>query len=368
MLEIKKLLTGTLSIIALVSLVACSEKTETLINSEFLYPEETVYSTTSAFIGDYESTISTGLSIEYDYDRPVYFGASGYLEELFVSKGDIVEEGDVIASYTTGDSTVSLIEKTLELERLQSEYDREVENYNSEVESNNIILGSLEKDSYEYNIFVLTMEKAEIAQKSYVYSMSKSIADLEEDIEELEDNLEVQYITAPYGGEISDITNLIQGDVISANTMAVKITTYDSLLLKVDDVDGLNWGDEVTVTVGTNDAATELVCTVVSTPSVLSSSLNSVITYIKIDYEASGVTREDVQFSGNSIQLSGTEEYMPNVLLITSKAIKKDGTKYYVEILEDGVLKQRYISVNYNNLDYYWVEDGLNEDQIVVIG
>ncbi|MFI3207276.1 MAG: efflux RND transporter periplasmic adaptor subunit [Clostridia bacterium] len=367
MWKTKKILALTLSFTSAISLTSCSAESEDVLVDSLLISDELSYKTTVASIGDYETTVSKNLSIRYANDRTFNFDSDGYFSEFFVSSGDYVLKGDLIASYTTGGSVVPLETKKLELERLESEYDRSVETYQSNYTANKTILNNLDSDSYDYEIQKLNMEQLAISHEQYKYNTQRSIDSLEESIAELEAELETQYLYADYDGEISNLATVDNGDKISTDTAAYKLTSTEDILIYVDDPTGLSWGQTVQIEVGVGDNITYLSGKVISLSSILSADVSDASCYIQIDYDASDVDFSDFNFPNFNVKLVATTEYMPDVLLLEDRAINQDGTSYYVNILEDGVIKKRYVLSDYHNSDYYWIEEGLSDGQTVVI-
>lgn len=368
MWAIKKLALISLVALTTLSLVSCSEEETSLIDSALIYPEESATKTINAYVGDYENIVETDVYVSYDYSREFEFESDGYFEEYFVSQGDFVEVGDLVVSYITGGSSVTLEEKKLELERMEDDYDREIESYESELSYSTQILNALEEGSYEYQVQALNMEKDALEYEQYIYTTSRTISSLEEQIEELEDDLDVQYYYAEISGYVADTTYLSNGDIITKGDLAVEIITYDDILLRAEDSDVLLWGTEVEIIVGHNDSAVTLTGTVVASPSILSSDLSDTNCYIKVDFESSGTKATEINFSKTVSNAYGLSEYVSNVILLDKQAVTKESGLYYITILEDGVEKKRFISTTYNTLDYYWVVDGLDENDNVIIG
>lgn len=159
MFKIKEVMIFTLAVLSLSTLVSCKSADEDFIDTSLIVPEVIEYETITAEIGNYTETKSTGLEIEYVYERDIYFEESGLFVEYYVHNGDYLESGDIIASYILETSAVTLAEKELQLERLEESYASAVSTYNTNLSYQKSVLSSLEKGSYDYEIQSLYIEK-----------------------------------------------------------------------------------------------------------------------------------------------------------------------------------------------------------------
>jgi hypothetical protein len=79
---------------------------------------------------------------------------------------------------------------------------------------------------------------------------------------------------------------------------------------------------------------------------------------------AEGVTAEDLAVSVN---FSVNAEEVTDAILVDRKLLTQESGKFAVNILEDDMVKKRYVTVASNNLQTYWILDGLTEGQTLVV-
>lgn len=368
MFKNNKTLNLLLIILLCFSLVACTaEEQEDFADESLLIPEEVIYQETNAFIGDFEETNTAIASVVYAYEGSITSESSGYFEEFYVERGDLVSTGDIIASYYTEESQVTLEEKKLEKEHMQSDYDSTVESYLAQIAVQEEALESLEKDSYEYKIQELNLEKVEIQYEQYKYTKELALESLQEEIDNIKDNLELQYIVATFDGEISKLSSMAQGDVVSSKISVAEMVSTDDTYYLIQNSSGFDWGDIVEIELTSTNQTISIYGTVISCGDILSPELGDYPCYIKIDTELSTIPEDFNTLKITSMKAYVTEKYMPDVLLVDKTAVEKDGTDLYVYILEDDTVKTRYITSYNSNDDYYWISDGLSENETIII-
>ena len=81
-------------------------------------------------------------------------------------------------------------------------------------------------------------------------------------------------------------------------------------------------------------------------------------------YFREGVTAEDLAVSVN---FSVNAEEVTDAILVDRKLLTQESGKFAVNILEDDMVKKRYVTVASNNLQTYWILDGLTEGQTLVM-
>ncbi|MFI3324895.1 MAG: hypothetical protein R3Y35_01825 [Clostridia bacterium] len=367
MFKIKQKLIFVLLGLSLCTFTACTSDDEDFIDISLIVPEEIEYETTTAEIADYTDTQSTGVSIQYAYERQIYFEESGFFQEFYVDNGDYIESGDIIASYVLEVSAVTIAQKELQLESLEESYANAVSTYNTNLSTQKSVLESLEKGSYDYEIQSLNIEKLTSEHNQYKYTTTRSIEALEEEIAQLDADSEVQYLVAPYSGQITGISDLDEGDTVGQSIQAITLSSVNEYLVKLSDGTGFDWGSEVEIEIGNLGNVIYLTGTVICSADILSSDLSQTASYIQIDYVSSDVSVEEISTNIKNATATVTTVSLEDVLIIDEDAVTKYDGSYYVNVLEDGILKKRYISTIYSNNDYYCIEDGLTQEQIVVI-
>lgn len=356
------------SLAILLSCTACGSSTDdNFIDSSLIVPTETEYETAMVEFGVFETNTTPTVSTVYSYNEKIYAEEECYFVEYLVAKGDIVEQGDPLVSYTTDGSSVDLEEKKLELARLESSYSSAITSYNSNLTYQKELLKTLESGSYSYKIQALNIEQIQVEHKEYLLQTNQSIENMEEEIAELEESLDIQYVYAPIGGEVAEIQLITAEEKLDVRSLLLTITTYDSFLLVSETSDGFRYGDFVDIEVGTGSEAIYIVGKVVANPEILSTDLSDSLTYIQIDYEASGITEEELDLTMKYIKVTAKNVYIEDALIVSADAVSEDDNGFYVYLLEDDAVKKRYITSTYYNSNYYCVDSGLTLGQTVII-
>ena len=72
-----------------------------------------------------------------------------------------------------------------------------------------------------------------------------------------------------------------------------------------------------------------------------------------------------------SVTVAGITETIKDVLIVTRQAVELENGQYYVQLLEDGVIKKRFVTMgcanNNGNGSVVWLVDGVEEGDVVVL-
>ena len=314
------------------------------------------------------------------------------MTEKKVTQGQRVKKGEVIAYVTVTPDSVKLEELSLKLLRLNEK--REDAKKAAE-DPNNEYLG---KD---------VQEKLNNAVNSY----DRQIADVSEQIEEIQAAYSVTAFTSPVDGVIGYITDLSDGSVLKANERIATVAAISSeYLYAMNEGKSLLYGMELTGEY-TNPATGETVSFPLTVSSVsfgpISTELASDRVYVM---PTGGVTLPggaydpDAEISADipagesftpsnpyeewlmqqeaanapakqSYKLKGYLQYESDVVLVPAKAVTIVGKQAYVTVFEDGkYIRKGFIagginpvrSVTIDGIAYIWAIDGLEEGMVIV--
>ena len=67
------------------------------------------------------------------------------------------------------------------------------------------------------------------------------------------------------------------------------------------------------------------------------------------------------------MEYQANSQELKNVLLVDKDAVQKEEGKYFVYLLEDGVVHKRYVSLGLENKKSVWILDGLSEGQELIL-
>ncbi len=366
-----KILCLSIALLFSILFTSCSSS-QTELSEELYTPTEHNYKTTILEKGDFTSSISSAADIVFAYDRILYYDKTAYFIEFLVEEEDLVKKGDALASFYTDTSTVPLEEKKLELNRTQNEISTLTESYNENKNISNQILANLEKDSFDYKLEELSLQKAKVEYDKAYFSAQERIKSLNEEISELTEELSTGYLLAPFDGLVLGLSNTVrEDDLVTNNSELIRLVSIDKVLLTASTDSEFRYGNEVIASTKVLGEDLSFTGHVISSPLILSQELSENETYIGIDFtDPNNYISQDIQemiWGFNSrITLETETEFLSDVLLLDKSAVEKENGKNVVNILEDDIVKKRYITSSFDNSDYYIVSDGLYEGQIVL--
>ncbi|MBU4223934.1 efflux RND transporter periplasmic adaptor subunit [Patescibacteria group bacterium] len=175
------------------------------------------------------------------------------------------------------------------------------------------------------------------------------------------------YIRAPFDGIIAKVS-VKKGDSASSGTAAVTIITKQKLAeISLNEVDIA----KINSSAGKKQKATlvfdaidnfSIAGEVVEVDAVGTAS-QGVVTYnVKIELQ----TQDDRVKPGMSVSAAIITDIRQNVLMAPNSAIKQQGETSYVEILENGILKQQIVETGLSNDTMTEITSGLAEGQQIV--
>lgn len=322
---------------------------------------QTNYKTVTVKKGDCEKETTGNATIFYTMDRNLYWeNDRAYFQEVRVEQGQEVKTGDVLMVFETE-------EKLFELESLKRKLLRsqegKVEQNVEKLEEINTAKDRLQYlEGYELQIAELKIEKLQAAYEQFLYQKDKEITQLQEQIKELSEASGQHTLTAPFDGVIDEIVKLNEGDPVENGQYLISMYSDDRLLLKADDSQGkLRYNMEVTVEAGQGDDLKIYKGKVITAPNVLPSTIGNTMTLIELD---EAVLSEQLI---SPIKYRGITEAAYDVLYVESKAIRRDGVKEFVYLLDEDMIRKRYVKTALDTLRDVWILDGLEEGQTLIV-
>ncbi|MFA7654008.1 MAG: efflux RND transporter periplasmic adaptor subunit [Candidatus Magasanikbacteria bacterium] len=170
-------------------------------------------------------------------------------------------------------------------------------------------------------------------------------------------------IRAPFDGILASV-GVVKGDLISSGKVAATIITEQKIAtITLNEVDAakVKVGQKVTLTF---DAVEDLTITgAVAEVDTLGTVNSGVVSYeVKIAFD---VQDERVK-SGMSVTASIILDSKPDVILVKSSAVKTQGGVSYVEILVNGSLQQKNVTIGSSNDTMTEIVSGLSENEEII--
>ncbi len=328
-----------------------------LSNPSLAIADDTSYVTATVERGTLSTKAQARASIFYPQSTAIIFeseyGSTTFVEYA-VTRGMVVEEGQVIATIRTEVDEIAKEELQLQLKRAEEDYAEFLERMESSLQQAEDAVSNATGD--EKRIAELRLEKQRIEYDKRFASEESSIEALRKRMEVYETAGEVTEITAPVSGTVSWLERYREGDTIWDNATVGAIYNTDKMLFTIKDMTGvLRYGMKLMLLA---DNGIQYEGTVVSTASeALNPSLVQEVAYVRVE-NADPTLRYDATYE---------TIHMDNVLLVPASAVKADTTGNYVLVLKDGRPSKQYFAAAKTINGQCYVLSGLEEGTTVII-
>lgn len=335
------------------------------------------YSVEAVEYRDLESTETLYATYGYVGNEDYYFGTSGVLSEVYVSQGDTVSEGQLLACLDTFEEAEEEVETyTAEIEALTEEME-DLETQIEFMQRRVDILyryGELTEEEYESEMSDIDEQYGErlqeIEDKLYIYKLRLTRA--EEEVENSaiyadKDGAVAYALTASgmsqqmmgtfidqYGEEMGmeEMARLSQRvNSVTEETLVITLAEQAecAFVCETEYLDLFEIGDLTTITTGSTDVSVEV--TYISTNSVV---------FTPVD--------ESLVFSVGTIgRYTLVLESSEDVLSISSTSLHEAEDGYYVYYVDDDGLRQmKYVEVGVIGNVYAEITGGLEEGDIII--
>ena len=356
-----KLFCALLAILLPVLSSCAAKPAEQIPEASLIAPEEVHYETVTIQKQDYVKVNKGNASVQYYInDELKWDTANSRLQEIHVIRNQEVKAGDVLATFTTAIDVPHLENLRLQLRRAEEALAEGKEERMKEIrhaERNIEYHFPLEK-----KIALLELESLQIDYDMYVYQQETAIAKLREQIYEIENTITENAIVAPYDGVINWVSSYNPGDSVGKGSTILRMHSTDKFIVFVSEsADKLRYNQDVVLEAGRKNKRETFAGKVITAPNVIPDDVNMNVAVIQA---AEGVTAEDLAVSVN---FSVNAEEVSDAILVDRKLLTQESGKFAVNILEDDMVKKRYVTVASNNLQTYWILDGLTEGQTLVV-
>ena len=371
MLKNKLIMGGLLAVCVLLGACSKVETEKPLLSGQLMESEQTNYNTETVQISNW--TVEQVNSAAIILPRTTTFvwenGEASFVD-AFVSRGDIVKKGDVLMQFVVEEDYVAMQELQLQLKRTTEAYksDKEVK----EIEIANAKKATEGLTSYALTIAQKKLEKLQAAYEQFVFNSERTIRDIQERINEVQERAADNTFVAPHDGIVESIAYMVSGDEVEIGVPLLTLYDINYLYLRTADAGyKLRYGMDVAIDIAYGRTQLTLPGRVISTPNMLPFEVDP--GYAMLEIDLSSLTEEEYwaamdMYTKFSIQYSCTTIELQDLMLISDDAVKVDEEKKaYVNVLENGIIGKRYISIGAEFGSQVWVIDGLSEGQTLII-
>lgn len=296
---------------------------------------------------------------QYEYGTMIF-------DELVASTGHYVEAGQTIAKVHIDVKESDLTEIRLDIQRMQErlEVDRllyEKEDRKMEIEAYEI------ENFHERGVALRQYVEAQEYHRQDIETRTKEIEKKQEQLAKMEAAATLTEITAPISGYIRDVEVLVKGRTIPNDSIVAVLEPQKSSIVWVNnEKNAFRYGKEVVITCA-NTTEEKNFTGVVITPSQASvaEQASNGRACIQLDEEAVAYLEKAVV---NTIVAKVNTIEQDNAIMVKLGALEIDDEDVYATVInENGSFIKKKVILGGMSNDCYWVLEGLNENDRVVV-
>ena len=332
-----------------------------LIDPEQIEADEVRYKTDTAVRGEMLRTASGSGSRYFPHTETVFYrGDQATFQEWIAHRGDTVKAGDPLIRVSVQYDAVRLQELELELRRAKEDYETGVRDREEALDALRAQADG-ERDPYARGMAGLTLRQEELRLEKYKLDQDRSIASIEEAIDEMNERRSHGIVYAPIDGIVENTTYFKENEPVYDWMSLCTIASEDVLLIAVSGA-RLSYGQEVTIDVGPARNRVTTTGRVVAAADVIATLSSDRALILPDDRTPFDETKN------NSIVVHGNSVDLKNVLLINRKAVTlNNGRTIVTTLTDDGVTHKRYILTGMITPSEVWVLQGLDEGDVVIL-
>jgi RND family efflux transporter MFP subunit len=341
--------------------------------------QSAVQETAKATRGNLVISVDVSGNLEMPRKVDLSFGTSGMIKEIMVEEGDRVVKGQTLAKLDAPvlEANVAMAELNLE----QTIYPYYSYTHAADVPGTWLALDEaegnleeaqrlLEEGRIEEAQLLLeqvgqSLDKAKEKSESRILSLPLSVKMLELQLDQAEAELAKAVITASFDGVVADIY-IKEGQQLSATSPAIYLIDPSEIKLSgvIDemDVSKIKLGQEATITLDAlPDKEVKGRVTFISPASTAQAGVVFYKTTITLE------NPDEELKDGMSANAEIVIEEHDGVLLIPNRAVQGSLEKPWVEVVTEGQIEERQISIGLSDGIYTEILSGLEEGEEVVL-
>lgn len=317
-----------------VNLYSCSifPEEEEMLAPPLTAPAAVTYRTHTVARGDIvDSVILNGTFVSNESYELSFEKRAGYLSEINVEAGDYVTKGQVLAKLDTDSLEKNIARQKLVVERAS------IALKNAKA-AENATEDSIRLAEIEYQLQKMTLDE-------YQVELSK------------------QVIYAPADGQVSYLAKTGIGEYIAARSTLIRLVDPDNLQIHCtgDEINQFELEQEVLVKIDKNEYAGRVVVTPSSMPYEMRDGGKAYLRIEMIDELPEG------NYLGTTATATLIRQQKEDVIVVPRNVVSTYANESYVQVLEDGVKKERVVATGIKNTTLIEIVDGLAEGEEVII-
>lgn len=348
-------------------------------NLTVISPRNVNYVTENAFIGSLERSASFDARLYFPKTVSVLVPRDGMFVSMNINSNEWIQEGDPIATFSVVPNDLEIDEAALALELAESSQRRWIESLEAALEdavarlatvytsSNAIELdGDPNTKLAEYSVLAAA-ENLDFAK----YDGERNLDFMRERLENLREENENFTIYAPISGYVYDVVYFSVGRSVPGGQFVCRISNPEvfQLIISATNLSQLRLGAEVSIETSRRDA-----------PVFAGRVIGNTTLLDRRESESRAVVafsnqQEFIDFVGDSVQRVAGLRYrvsirqadIRNVLLAPRRAVSTESAYRFVNVLEDGLSKKRYVLVGLSNMEYIQILDGISAGDALIM-
>ena len=311
-------------------------KEEDVISPPLVEPETVTYTTQPVTRGSISSRLnSTGNFVSTTQYEVSFEERGGYLSEIYVSPGQYVEKGQILAELDVDSLKAQIVQQQYAVEKAQINYEATAEGKITDLMS--------DADRRILRLAEIDLELAQIQLEALKTELSKST------------------LYAPASGTVVYLNDREPGQYINARETLVRIADPTTLLLRHtgDDSNKFVLNADAEVTIGNDIYQGKVVVTPQTAPKDAESR-----NYVDVQVES---LPEDVEI-GDVATFAIILEAKEDVIVVPRTLVQSySGDAYYVQVLEDAIKRERSVEVGIMTSTQVEIVSGLTEGEELII-
>lgn len=354
---------------------------------------EEEYKTTVVTKGDFEASVFANGTIQYLDQSTIKMDVNNAIfGEFTVGVGDKVKVGDVVAKYAVEEDEVYVTQQTMTVEQAESEYASNLKTKKAAISEQEYKI-SLMPTGADKEIAKSQLEKMKMDYSEFLKT-EETVKQQRTDLNDYLAEIKKTKVVSDVEGEVISLAEVSAGDTLGGGTALVTVAKKKKFLIEIPNEDGAaKYNMDVSVMLGSDSNSIDVtmkgkvvyasniftpdkqtdtaLVAVIDPPEDANWKKNIFVEYPTKSAKNVLLVPENAIFTESEGVEGTTEDGQQSTADAILNSMHMNGEvgdqKLYVMILKDGITKKRYVTAAGKNSDVYWILDGVQEGDTVVL-
>jgi len=319
------------------------------------------YKTAEVRLGSVEREMNAQARIDYDTETVIYEGEDvGILKEIYVYNNQQVAKGDVLAEIELDNVYLADELEKLRLNVENAETFLALEKQARQESIAEMAQGLSGLFGYEAETLKLRIEKAKLDYELYIYDTERQIGYWKKDMAEIEKKLEGILIISPVDGIVGRLTSLMAGNEIRPGAVVVYLYYITNFRLAINaDTSNFRYNMDVEIGIANDQFYRGRIISNPLTAQPDGGNLDFKIEVFDVSEDPADILSLYNTISRRRISVAGKTMDLKGVPVLPYNTIYNENGKRYVMLLEDNIVKKRYIQIGLFNFQSAHIVNGL---------